>query len=123
MVAFLSPAWFAAVGSPDGTFDGADLVIHQTVTGGPSGDVDYGVGVCGEAVKIVAGPPAHAHIRLEQDYATAFAINAGELAVDDALATGRVRVTGDTRRLVAAGPVLATTGGAVEAMRDASTRA
>lgn len=122
MVAFLSPEWFAALNPPE-TLDGADLVIHQAVTGGPNGDVDYGVGVFGEAVKIVAGPPAHAHIRLAQDYATATAVHRGELAVDDALAAGRVRVTGDTRRLVAAGPALATASAAIAAIRDASTGA
>lgn len=123
MADFLSAAWFASVGGPEADLGEAELVIHQVVTGGPAGDIEYGVAIRGDAVSVVAGAPAAADIRLEQDYATAAAIHAGELPVDDALAAGRVRVTGDTSRLVAAGPSLAAATAAAAAMRDALTRA
>ena len=108
MPRFLSAEWLAAVAGPGPAPEADDMCIHQVVTGGPDGDVEYTVIVRpGHPPAIVAGPPSRpVHVRITQDYATATAIHAGDLDIADALAAGRIRITGDTAKLVAAGPVL-----------------
>ena len=108
MPRFLSAEWLAAISGPEPEPAADDVRIHQVVTGGPDGDVEYLVIVrAGATPTIVAGRPARpAHLRITQDYATAAAIHGGELAIADALAAGRIRMAGDTARLVAGAAVL-----------------
>jgi hypothetical protein len=108
MPRFLSPEWLAAVSTDDQAEGEPEIRIHQVVTGGTDGDIEYTVEIRAAGARLVPGPPpVEAHIRMTQDYETAKAIHTGRLTIDAALSAGRVRVTGDTGRLVAAGPSLA----------------
>lgn len=108
MAAFLSPEWFAALRRPDDPPATVDVVIHQTVTGDPAGSVEYTVTVAAGTVWFVPGPPSGpVDVHIVQDRETAEAIHSGRLGVDAALDEGRIRIAGDTGRLVQAGPALA----------------
>ncbi len=110
---FLSDEWIAALdaaAAADAELAEriADLAftIEQEVTGGPSGDVRYHLTFDHGRVSVAAGPAAQATIRFSQDLATAAAIASGEGSAQRAFMTGRLRVGGDLRVLLAHGEVL-----------------
>ncbi len=111
MLAFLSPAWVAALA--DAVRDdralahataGVDLVIEQHVTAASgdetSSDVTYHVVFSGGRVAVVAGPAETPTIRFTQDHATAWGIAAGTDSAQRAFMTGRLQVGGDLRVLL-----------------------
>lgn len=113
MVRYLSPEWFeevnaaaAAGGVADHVGEGLRLVVQQVVTGGPDGDVHYAVRIEDGAVSIVPGDAADADVMVTEDHDTATRVARGDLAAPVAFMTGRIRVTGDTRTLLAAQPAL-----------------
>lgn len=113
MLTFLSDEWIAALDAAvaDDTVLAertADLAftIEQEVTGGPGGDVRYHVTFDHGRVSVATGAAQQATIRFSQDLATAAAIASGESSAQRAFMTGRLRVGGDLRVLLAHGEVL-----------------
>ena len=100
-VRFLSAEWLARMASATATASpGATLSVHQRVTGGPAGDVEYTVRLADGTVSFEPGPGA-ADIELVSDYETAAAISQGRLSPASAFAAGRLRVGGSVSALVA----------------------
>lgn len=113
VLTFLSDEWIAALDAavghdPDLATLTADLAftIEQEVTGGPFGDVRYHVAFDHGRVSVSPGPADQATIRFSQDLDTAAAIASGEGSAQRAFMTGRLRVGGDLRMLLAHGEVL-----------------
>jgi len=113
-VRFLSGEWLdrlaeaVATAAPSGS-----VSVHQRVTGGPDGDVEYTLRIDRGAVTVDRGP-GPADVQIVQDYATAAAISRGTLSPAAAFATGRLRLGGAVSTLVqhhdalaALGPLLA----------------
>jgi putative sterol carrier protein len=73
--------------------------IHQRVTGGPDGDVEYTVRLDHGSVTVQPGP-GPADVEIVQDYATAAAISRGVLSPAAAFAAGRLRLGGEVSTLV-----------------------
>ena len=98
---FLSPEWLERLASATaGASPGATVSIHQTVTGGPDGDVEYTLRLGGGRVTFEPGP-GEADVDLRSDYETAAAISRGELSPAMAFAAGRLHVQGSVTALVA----------------------
>lgn len=98
---FLSPEWLEHMtAATAGASPAVALSVHQRVTGGPDGDVDYTVRVAEGTVRFEpgAGP---ADVELVSDYATASAISQGQLSPASAFAAGRLRIGGSVSALVA----------------------
>lgn len=100
---FLSQEWLeqmsaaASTASPD-----VALSVHQSVTGGPDGDVEYILRLAGGRVRFEPGPAATpADVELTSDYETAAAISQGRLSPASAFAAGRLRMGGAVSSLVA----------------------
>lgn len=110
-VRFLSLEWMAALASA-ATIDapGPSLAIHQRVTGGPQGDVEYTLRLDHGAVRVEPGP-GWADVEIVEDYATAAAISQGRLSPAAAFAAGRLRVGGSIGLLVTHQEALAALGG------------
>lgn len=114
MLTFLSDDWIAALHEAVATDAGlaastADLslTIDQEITDGPFGDVRYHVTFDNGTVSVAPGSSATATVRFHQDYETAAAIAMGESSAQRAFMTGRLRVGGDLRELLAHTEVLA----------------
>jgi hypothetical protein len=98
---FLSPEWLDHMGSAtSGAVPDATVSIHQRVTGGPDGDVEYTLRLAGGRATFEpgAGP---ADVSLVSDYETAAAISQGRLSPARAFAAGRLHVGGSVTALVA----------------------
>lgn len=115
MARFLTDAWLgelnaAARGRDPGRAGTADasLVLQQVVTGGPDGERRYWVRLEGGIVAFGSGEAAAPDATFTQDYATAAALNRGELRAEDAFLAGRVRVAGNLAVLLAHRSVLTT---------------
>ena len=81
--------------------------ITQTVTGGPEGDVTYHLQI-GDGVASFGPGPAHPEdVRFEQDWETAVAVATHVLNAQQAFITGRIRLTGDSQKLMDSTPVFA----------------
>ena len=115
-VRFLSGEWLerlAAATAPAPAPPGLEMSIHQRVTGGPDGDVEYTIRLSGGRVTVEAGP-GPADVEIVEDYETAAAISQGRLSPAAAFAAGRLRLGGAVGALVehqeslaAVGPLLA----------------
>lgn len=77
-----------------------DLTMGQVVTGAPDGDVHYYLQVQDGAAKVAIGEAEAADVTAEQDYATAVEIQKGELNMQNAFMTGRIKVTGDLTKIM-----------------------
>ena len=116
---FLSGEWLDGLASATAAASPAATVsVHQVVTGGPDGDVEYTVRLDHGTVTVEPGPGA-ADVTVEQTYETAAAISQGRLSPAAAFAAGRLRLVGDIELLVrhqeavaALGPLLAGVPGA-----------
>jgi len=114
MLTFLSDEWISALheaassdaGLAERTRDVA-LTIEQEVTDGPLGDVCYHMAFDHGSVSVTPGPAPEATVRFHQDYGTAASIAMGHRSAQRAFMTGRLRVGGDLRVLLAHGEVLA----------------
>ena len=114
MLTFLSDEWIGALheaastdaGLAERTHD-VSLTIEQEVTGAPQGDVRYHMSFEHGTVAVTPGPAPSATVRFHQDYATAASIAMGQGSAQRAFMTGRLRVGGDLRVLLAHGDVLA----------------
>ena len=118
---FLSPEWLDRMQSStaDASAD-ATVSVHQRVTGGPDGDVEYTLRVAGGRVTFEPGPGA-ADVELVSDYDTAAAISRGELSPAKAFAAGRLHVQGSVTSLVAHQEVFADLGMLLAGVAGATT--
>jgi putative sterol carrier protein len=109
-VRFLSREWLDHLsGLTSAASPAAALSVHQRVTGGPDGDVDYVLRLAGGRVSFEPGP-GPADVDLTADYETAAAISRGVLTPAAAFAAGRLRVGGSPAALVAHQEALAEVG-------------
>jgi hypothetical protein len=119
---FLSPEWLERMASATSTAaPGADLAVHQRVTGGPDGEVEYTLRLRGGTVTFEPGPAPDADVELVSDYHTAAAISQGRLSPAAAFAAGRLRVVGPVGRLVANQEAFAQLGKLLAGVADATT--
>ena len=137
MPEFLSDEWIAAfdglIGNPSSRPDPAsddssdergvdrpddELGITHTITGCP-GDrtVIYSVVVSRQGGAVRRGPLADPTVTFACDYPTAVAVNRGDEQTQTVFLDGRLRVGGDTARLLAARPMLAELGDFVATLR------
>lgn len=79
--------------------------VTQVVTGGPEGDVTYHLQVGDGLASFGAGPADPEDVRMQQTWDTAVAVATGELNAQKAFIEGRILLTGDQQRLMAAQPV------------------
>lgn len=107
MLAFLTPAWLAALDEaarahrpPDRSDATVELVVEQRVTGSPHGDVVFHVVFHHGRITVAPGPGQDPGISFSQDHLTARAIAAGTESAQRAFMTGRLRIGGDLRILL-----------------------
>jgi putative sterol carrier protein len=87
--------------------EGRTIGVTQAVTGGPEGDVVYHLQVADGQARFEAGPAWPEDVRMEQDWETAVAVATGDLNAQEAFLTGRIRLSGDQQKLIAAMPIFA----------------
>jgi putative sterol carrier protein len=110
---FLSNEWLDALASAAAgsvalrEASSRQLVIEQTVRNSPAGDVTYCVVVADGAVAVRTDDAPKADVTFVTDYATAVAINRGELSAQAAFLRGQLRVGGDVAELSRNADVLA----------------
>lgn len=128
MAAYLSPAWFDDVNATaraDATLPtataGVHVVLQQVVSGGPAGDVRYWVRVDDGEVETGRGEAPHPDAVVTQSHDTAVAVSQGALTVEEALLTGRVRLSGDTSLLVRHQAALLRVAAALGPVRERTT--
>ncbi|MGI8807101.1 MAG: SCP2 sterol-binding domain-containing protein [Acidimicrobiales bacterium] len=99
---FLSAEWLEHMSAATATASPAiDFSVHQRVTGGPDGDVEYTLRTAAGQVRFEPGPAkAPADVELRADYDTAAAISQGRISPASAFAAGRLRVSGEISTLV-----------------------
>ena len=118
---FLSGEWLDRMASsmapapPD-----VSVAVHQRVTGGPDGDVEYTLRLAGGAVSVEPGPGA-ADLQIVEDYETAAAISQGLLSPAAAFASGRLRLAGPVGALIEHQEALAAVGERMAALAAATT--
>jgi putative sterol carrier protein len=88
--------------------------VTQVVTEGPEGDVIYHLQVVDGEPAFGAGPAWPEDVKMQQTWGTAVAVATGELNAQEAFLTGRILLTGDQQKLVAAQPIF----GALDAVFD-----
>ncbi len=128
MARFLSDAWLAdmaealaAAPRPNGIGADDHLFIQHTVTGGPDGDRTWHLELGGGRAAVHPGPPARPDVWCTQDHDTAVGVASGRLGAPMAVLTGRLRVGGDLRRILAVQGVLAGVDEALAAVRARTT--
>jgi putative sterol carrier protein len=104
---FLSEEHFAAARealAADQGFQGAianvDFSVQFDVTGGPDGDVVYYLKVSGGDTETEIGPLDGADVTVSSDYETSQAISKGELNVQMAFMTGKIKVGGNVAKIM-----------------------
>lgn len=122
-VRFLSPEWLEHMASAAADASPAvTLSLHQRVTGGPDGDVEYTIRLADGRVTFQPGPAAGADdVELVSDYETAAAISQGRLSPASAFAAGRLRVGGSVSSLVANQDVFAGLGQLLAGVAEVTT--
>jgi putative sterol carrier protein len=122
-VRFLSREWLERLNqatSASSLAAGASLSVHQRVTGGPDGDVEYTVRLEGGSATVTPGP-GPADVEVVQSYDTAAAISQGRLSPAAAFAAGRLRLSGAVDVLVANQEAVAAVGEALAGMPGDTT--
>lgn len=120
-VRFLSREWLNRMASsmsplaPD-----IVLAIHQRVTGGPDGDVEYTVRIDHGSVSVEPGPGT-ADVEIIEDYGTAAAISQGTLSPAAAFASGRLKLGGSVTLLVEHQDALAAVGERMAGLADTTS--
>jgi SCP-2 sterol transfer family len=110
---FLSADWVAALATalaaaplpPHDAF--APFTLRQIVTGRPDGDGGYGVSFSEDGIRVVdGGVPGPDDLVFTTDYATAVALNRGDLSAQEAIESGRLEVRGRLERIIGARKML-----------------
>jgi predicted hotdog family 3-hydroxylacyl-ACP dehydratase len=117
-VRFLSDEWLTEASGLVGNGTGAPVCVVEQVVRCDDHDVRYQVHVDDCGASIVLHSETSADVVIVEDYATAAALNRGELEASEALATGRITVSGDARPLAAAVDVLAALGDLLAPLRE-----
>lgn len=106
-VKFLSDEWAAAVtGALDAhdafkaAIGNAELRLQFDVAGGPDGDISYFLEAAGGHSKVALGTVDGADVTVGQSYETAAAIFKGELNIQTAFMTGKLKVSGNLAKLM-----------------------
>ncbi|HEX7097750.1 MAG TPA: SCP2 sterol-binding domain-containing protein [Acidimicrobiia bacterium] len=106
-VRFLSEEWAQAVTDALNNHAGfktamgsADLTIQFNTTEAPSGDIAYYLTTSGGEAKLELGQASDADVTINQNYETASAISKGELNVQTAFMTGKIKVSGNLAKLM-----------------------
>lgn len=124
MARFLSQAWIDDISAAAAGMElptDASIVVGQLVTGTPDGDTCYRFAFVDGGLNVALAPIDDADIVLIQDYPTAVAIAKGELAAQEAVADGRLKLRGDVGALVRNGPAIAATAAVFAKVRDRTT--
>ncbi len=107
-VKFLSQEWARALtdllnASPEfrATAGNVELTMAQVVTGGPDGDVTYHLRIDRGEATVALGEAETPDVTATQSYSTAVAIARGDLTMQNAFMTGRLRVTGNLAKVMA----------------------
>lgn len=122
-VRFLSPEWLEHMSAATSTAPATvALSVHQRVTGGPDGDVEYTLRLADGRVRFEPGPSSHpADVELSSDYTTAAAISQGRISPASAFAAGRLRVGGAVSSLVSHQEAFAEIGTLLAGVAEATT--
>ncbi len=97
--------------------------ITQVVTGGPEGDVVYHLLLDDTGAGFGPGAAYPEDVRFDQDWETAVAVATGELNAQEAFVTGRIRLSGDQQKLIAATPVFKELDSVFSSVRERTTYA
>jgi putative sterol carrier protein len=104
---FLSEEHFTAAGeglNSDPGFQNAianvDLSVQFDVSGAPEGEVTYYLKVADGTAETELGPLADADVTVSSDYETSQAISRGELNVQMAFMTGKIKVGGNMAKIM-----------------------
>ena len=120
---FLSPEWLRHMSAATSNASSpVALSVHQRVTGGPDGDVEYTLRLGGGTVRFEPGPTAQrCDVELTSDYDTAAAISQGRISPSSAFAAGRLRVGGEVSALVGHQDAFAEIGKLLAGVSEATT--
>ncbi len=107
MATFLSDEHFSAAQSAlasDAGFQNAianvDLGVQFEVSGAPDGDVTYHLDIGDGSAATARGPLDDADVTVSSDYETSAAISKGELNVQMAFMTGKIKVGGNMAKIM-----------------------
>lgn len=107
MPTFLSDDHFSAAQAAldaDAGFQNAianvELGVQFEVSGGPNGDLTYFLDIVDGAARTAKGPLDDADVTVSSDYATSMAIAKGELNVQMAFMTGKIKVGGNMAKIM-----------------------
>ena len=107
MSKFLSEEWVQEVTAALSQHQGfanaigdADLGIQFSTADAPEGDVDYYLSAGGGDATIALGTLDNADVTVKQSYDTAVAISKGEMNVQSAFMTGKLKVSGNLAKLM-----------------------
>ena len=119
MVQFLSDQWLAeaAALTTAGGRDDVVCLVEQVVRGNGR-DVRYQLRVSADGVCLEPHATGVADVEIVEDYDVAVAISCGELDPGGALASGRITIRGDARRLAVVADALAGVGDLLAPLRD-----
>ncbi len=106
-VKFLSPEWLSSItvalenhqGFQE-AIHGIEMSIQFEVSDAPTGDTGYHLVIAPQAVTIALGVRDDLDITIRQNYETATAIMRGELNVQSAFISGRIKVSGNLAKLM-----------------------
>lgn len=106
-VKFLSPEWLSEVTTAlenhqgfQEAVRGIEMGIQFNVLDGPFGDTGYHLAIAPQAVTIALGVREDLDITINQNYETATAIMRGDLNVQAAFITGKIKVSGNLAKLM-----------------------
>ncbi|MGA7098519.1 MAG: SCP2 sterol-binding domain-containing protein [Acidimicrobiia bacterium] len=107
MSKFLSEEWTSEVTSALASHEGfknaigsADLSIQFNTDDTPDGEVDYYLDAGGGQAVMALGTVDNPDVTVKQSYDTATAISKGELNVQTAFMTGKLKVSGNLAKLM-----------------------
>lgn len=128
MADFASPEWIQEL---DDTVRGSDqlrrstgdldLIVRQTVTDTPSGDVSWHIIADHGSVRVLPGPGERADVVFTYDDETARQIGSGAISVQTAFMIGRLQIGGDTAKLMEHAPAFDDLADLFEALRARTT--